>query len=676
MMLRNIVLYIFTGLLIQAANAQESLLWKVTSPDGKYNSYVLASTTLPGVENYDIASGTAAVMDKVNTVAFFNVPDQSEIQNIPVFMKSSGDNTLKGYYKREDRIRFELMVNDKLKTSPENYYGFKPLYVLQLFKEKDHAAGADFQQTILMDIALQQSKPTLSLITIRQIAGIMDQMDFSTQAMVLSSYVNNIQTYLDADAEKFNAYVQQSLTDYIKVVNSAEQSAYINVMLNNMNDFLLKKIEPLSSQQSVLYVLDADLVAGESGILKKLKSRGFIVAAEPLSIKLYAGNAPQLGDKNNNATASVTSNIPDDFPEMTLTPAINGYIDPESIKVINVKDNNGYDDGFLAYRDPFGDFFDMAAADTLFMESWYELKGTDANFKVKVPVKGDWEKSETPWSNGGTIKKFIYSNNHAKSDLFYSVGYTVYPPTFVQNNKNNFFEQFIQSTQDQISGRIIDQRIVSNPNFTGREFTAVVGDSFFVRSQFLLQDNVLYQLLVGGPGDNPFSVYAESFLNSFQTATNVLVNWHFFEQPSFNCYLPTPPSKQTKTYPLAAGPLNVITYSSTDYKELVEYTVTASTYPPGHKFGNKNAFFEDLVATAEKSYIGKAYKTEKVENNGVEGRYIEMQLMNSKIYRIYFYFDGNTVYQFAAGGDSQILVSNNATRFIQSIHFLSADDEK
>lgn len=52
-----------------------------------------------------------------------------------------------------------------------------------------------------------------------------------------------------------------------------------------------------------------------------------------------------------------------------------------------------------------------------------------------------------------------------------------------------------------------------------------------------------------------------------------------------------------------------------------------------------------------------------------------MQLMNSKIYRIYFYFDGNTVYQFAAGGDGQILVSNNATRFIQSIHFLTLEDK-
>lgn len=46
----------------------------------------------------------------------------------------------------------------------------------------------------------------------------------------------------------------------------------------------------------------------------------------------------------------------------------------------------------------------MAAADTLFMEYWFDLKGDGANFKVKVPIKGDWERSETPWSDGGVIK--------------------------------------------------------------------------------------------------------------------------------------------------------------------------------------------------------------------------------------------------------------------------------
>lgn len=674
-MMRTIAYTLLLVVLSVSAKAQESLLWKVVSPDGKFTSYVLASSELPGIENYDIASGASKIMDKVNTVAFFNVPDPNEIQNIPVFMKNTGDNTLKGYYKREDRIRFELMITEKLLSSPENYYNFKPLYLLQLLKEKDHASGVGFQQTILQDIALQQAKPTLSLVTIRQIAGVMEEMDFNTQATVLSSYINGNQTYLDSDAEKFNAYVQQSTKEYAKVINSAEQSAYIFVMINNMNELLIRKIDELSKQQSLLYIIDADLVAGEAGLLKKLTNRGFAVSPESFELKLYSSNnRPTIGQNNSNSNDVISNTVPDDFPELYVLPSASGYLDPSDIKVVNIKETAGVEQNYKAYYDSFGDFFDIAAQDTLFLEGWYDLKGTDANFKVKVPLKSEWIKTETPWSDGGAIKTFNYSNNHAKSDLFYSVGYTVYPPTFSQKNKNDFFEQFIKSTQDQISGKIIAQRIISNPSFTGREFTAVVGDSFFVRSQFLLQDNVLYQLLVGGPGNNPFEVYAEAFLNSFETSSNLLVNWHFFEQPSFNCYLPTPPSKQNKTYTLPAGPLVVQTFSSSDYKELIDYSLIISTYPPGHKFGNKNAFFEDLVAAAEKQYIGKAYKIEKVDNSNIEGRYIEMLLMNKKTYRIFIYFDGNSVYQFVAGGDAQVLVSNNANRFIQSIHFLNSED--
>ncbi|HMZ89701.1 MAG TPA: TraB/GumN family protein [Chitinophagales bacterium] len=670
----RILVLLLLAVATNVLSAQESLLWKVTSPNGKFTSYILCSTELPGVENYDIITPATPIISKVNTVAFFNVPDAAEIQNIPTFMKAPGDNTLKGYYKREDRIRFELMVADKLKENIETYYAYKPLYTLQLMREKDHAAGLDYQQTILLDIALQQKKPTLSLMTIRQIAGVMDLMDFNTQATVLSNYINTASLYIDADNEKFQAYAGQSMKDYLRVVNSSEQDAYITTMIGSMNDMLMKKMDPLLQQQSALFILDADLIGGDLGIIKKLQAKGYTVVAEPFDYKKYAdGMKPDPNLTNNTINNATASNIPaDDFPSFAIQPVTGGYVDPETIKVINIKDNPGKKPGYLAYRDPFGDFFDMQSADTLFMESWYELRGTDANFHVKVPVKGDWEESSTPWLEGGEIKKFVYQTNHAKSDVFYSIGYTVYPPSFKADDRDAFFNQFIQSTQDQISGQIISQRIVSNPNFTGREFTAVVGDSFFVRSQFLLQDNVLYQLLVGGPGDNSYSVYAEAFLNSFQTASNVLVNWFFFEQPSFSCYLPMEPSKSTKTYTLPSGPLQVQTFSAPDLKEAIEYQVVVSTYPAGHKFSNKKTFFDELIANAEKQYIGKALKVESVENNGVEGRYVEMQLMNRKIYRMYIYFDGTSTYQFVAGGDSNVMVSNNVNRFIQSMKMSAA----
>lgn len=676
-MLRKFILNIFILISACLVNAQESLLWKITSPDGKLTSYVLSTTELPGVENYDIATPAAEIMNEVNTVAFFSVPDVSEIENIPIYMKSSGGNTLKGFYKREDRIRFELMVSEKLRDNVENYHTTKPLYILQLFREKDHAAGLLYQQTILLDIALQKAKPTLSMLTIRQIGSTMDGMDFQSQAFILSDYVNNVKTFRDADAKKFNAYTRQSLSEYASIINSTEQSGYINVMINDINDLLIKKIEALSTQQTVLYVLNTDLVGGESGILKKLRNKGFGVVAEPFNYTSATSatikNNTTENNSNNTIVTSTQTTFPDDFPSIILMPTNSGYLNPEEIKVVNINEISNVRPIYKAYSDPFGDLTDMSGADTLFMEYWFDLKGIDANFKVKVPIKNDWEKTETEQRDGGIIKKYIYQTNHAKSDLFYSVGYTLYPPTFTQSNKSNFFDQFMEQTEGQINGKVIAQRILSTPAYTGREFTAVVGDSFFVRSQFILQENVLYQLLVGGPGDNPYSTYAEAFLNSFTLSSNAMVNWHFFDQPSFNTYLPTPPNKSTKTYTLPTGPLTVQTYASEDYKDLVSYSVVVSTYPPGHKFGNKATFFEDLISTSERQLVGTAYKTEKVKLDGIEGRYVEMQLMNKKTYRMYFFLEGNITYQFVAGGEGMILQSLNVNRFFNSIHFKSAD---
>lgn len=665
----TLLLLVLSATVLQA---QESLLWKVISPSGKFTSYIFCSTELPGVENYDVITPATKVVEKVSTVAFFNVPDAADVANTTTFMKAQGDNTLKGYYRREDRIRFELMAADKLENNIETYYPLKPLYILDQFRDKDHSSGLGYQQTILLDIALAQKKPTLSLVNIRQIAGVMDLMDYTTQAAVLSNYITNVDLFLDADAEKFNYYKSQSLNDYLRVINSSEQEAYIATMVGAMNDLLVKKIDGLAQQQSALFVIDADLVPGDFGLIKKLQARGYNIVAEPFEYKAYTtDNKPVEVTTNTNNTAvqnAVASNIPaDNFPSFIVQPPTSGYIDPEAIKVVNVRTAEPTKPIYLAYRDPFGDFFDMAAADTLFLESWYDLKGEEANFHVKVPIQSKWEYSTTPWLEGGEIKKFIYQTNHAKSDLFYSVGYTVYPPSFNAGNRENFFEQFIEQTEMQISGQIIEQRVVSNPNFTGREFVAAVGDSFFIRSQFLLQDNVLYQLLVGGPGDNPYSVYAEAFLNSFETSSNVLVNWFYFEQPNFSCYLPMDPTKSTKTYTLPSGPLQVTTFNASDFKELVDYQVVVSNYPAGHKFGNKKTFFDDLIAQAEKQYIGKALSVKEIENNGVEGRYVEMQLMNKKVYRIFIFFDGQSVYQFVAGGDTIVMVSNNVNRFIQSL---------
>ncbi len=655
----------------------QSILWKISGPGSTAPSYILCTSEVSGVENYDIVTPAIPILDKVNTVAFYCIPDASDKQNIPTLMAAPEERTLKGYYKREDRIRMELMVRDKLAANIDSIYTLKPLYILQLFRDKDYKRGYPFQQTELFNSAIHKTKPTLSILTLRQIASIMDQVDYDTQAFILSNYMANEKAVLESDNLKLQLYKNQQTEEYADEVYSREQSAYIEIYINQITDLVAKKIEALSAQQSVLYVLNTEYTAGEKGLLAKLKSKGYTVTAETVQLKQQVASAQT--QTNNTVTTPKNTNQapPDGFPVIALSTTANTIINPEEITIVQSADiTESYKNKkYKAYNDPFNDMFDYEGSDTLFLGNWYKMKGADANFEVRVPIKGDWE-SIVEDNVLGTIKQYIYQTNHAKTDLFYSIGYTVYPPTFKAADKNTFYNDFLERSVNNIGGKPLAQRIISTPYYTGREFTAIVGDSFFVRSVFFLQDNILYQMLVGGPGDNAYSVFSEAFFHSFHTTGASISNWFLFEQPAFKCYIPTPPSKSTQSYNVGSGAMNLITYTAEDYKENITYSISVYNYPPGYKFKGKNAFYEELIANAERQYFGKAQSITKVTKNGIEGRYVVMPLMNKKTYLMYFFFDKNAVYQYIAGGEPAAIQSLNVNRFFDSFEFAGEGENK
>lgn len=653
----------------------QSVLWKISGPGSEAPSYILCTAEESGIENYDIVTSASAVMDKINTVAFYCIPDASDKQNIPTLMAAPDERTLKGYYKRDDRIRMELMVRDKLGSNIDSIYGLKPLYVMQLFRDKDHKNGHSYQQNALFNSAIQNTKPTLSVLTLRQIASIMDQVDYDTQAFIMSNYMANEAARLESDNLKLQYYKNQQIEEYAEEVYAHEQTAYIEIYINQISDLVAKKIDALSTQLSVLYVINTEFAAGEKGLLAKLKSKGYTVTAENFQLKQQS--ASQQSTNNTVSTNNTFQSPPDGFPLLSLNSTANTIINPEEITIVQSSDiTESYKNKkYIAYSDPFNDMFDYNGSDTLFLDNWYKLKGTDANFEVRVPIKGDWE-SIVEDNVLGTIKHYVYQTNHAKTDLFYSMGYTVYPPTFQPGDKNTFYNDFLERSVNNIGGKPLAQRIISTPYYTGREFTAIVGDSFFVRSVFFLQDNILYQMLVGGPGNNAYSVFSEGFFHSFHTMGASISNWFLFEQPAFKCYIPTPPSKATQSYNVGSGAMNLITYTSEDYKENITYSINVYNYPPGYKFKGKNAFYDELIANAERQYYGKAQSVTKVTKNGIEGRYVVMPLMNKKTYLMYFFFDKNAVYQYIAGGDPSAIQSLNVKRFFDSFEFAGEGDDQ
>ncbi|MBC8046838.1 MAG: TraB/GumN family protein, partial [Fimbriimonadaceae bacterium] len=313
--MKKIIFYVLISVCGFTAIAQQSALIKLSQPGSGSVSYIFATSHHKNIIQYDIENALEKIIQNVNAITFDWLQDDIQRQKMFEIMQFKGDDNVKKIYKREDNIRYELMVMDKLKSDVENYAHTQPLYTTQLFRNLDHAGGIDFQNNIIFQLALNESKPVLSILSVRQMEEIIYLMDFETQAAVLSNYVNNAEKFTGTDDENLKHYLNGNLDAIAQNIIAVQYAAYLNITENKKSEIVLNKIMTTATQQSILFVIDAGLLGGNNGILKKLSDAGFIY--EPLNIKMLKNGMTE------NENAEVPEVSADNFPVLQITePAI------------------------------------------------------------------------------------------------------------------------------------------------------------------------------------------------------------------------------------------------------------------------------------------------------------------------------------------------------------------
>jgi hypothetical protein len=359
----------------------------------------------------------------------------------------------------------------------------------------------------------------------------------------------------------------------------------------------------------------------------------------------------------------------DAFPEELLAALQPDPSDDSRNRIILLNELEARDLPAQALMDPFGDRYDYLMSDTSFISDWYELRSNDAFFTIRMPEKTKWEETLTESING-PIRTNTANVNHARSDLFYSIGYTIYPPNFNLDQKAAFFDDFIYRSIRKMNGNLLAQRIISDPEYSGREFVVMVNDSFYVRSVIILRGNILYQLLNGGPDDKPYSTYAEEFLRSFRLDKGKSTNWFTQMEAMINCDFPRQPFIQNQSYNTQYGPLQVRTFNAEDFNDGLSYFLSINTYPPGYKFKSDKEFYAELIADAERQYFGRAITTTNVKKGKHKGKEVVLQLNNGKVYQMHFFIVDQVVYQYLVGGAATSLQSSNARYFLDHFVFI------
>ncbi|MFN3939834.1 MAG: TraB/GumN family protein, partial [Chitinophagales bacterium] len=278
----RLILSFLLILIVSAGSAQQSLLIQITSPEGGKPSYIFTANNNALVTQYDFETILSHAANNVNAIAFEWLPENYELDKILEVMKNEEDKTLLKYYKREDNIRYELMIINKLQEDVEKYWNLQPLYTMQAFRNKDYADGFNYQQDILREVALRQTKPVISLMNLRTIREQMRMIDFETQAAILNNYVNKEATFKVYEDEKWRFYEKQNLEGFYKAMSEIEHPVYLETIITRRASLIVDKIQALSAQQSTLYFLDASIVGGYNGVLQKLKGMNFVIEDIPV----------------------------------------------------------------------------------------------------------------------------------------------------------------------------------------------------------------------------------------------------------------------------------------------------------------------------------------------------------------------------------------------------------
>lgn len=341
----------------QQLHAQQSVLLKITPPESDKASYIFAAYNNAHVAEYNFAPIFNIALQQVNAVAFEWLPENYELENMLSVMKNTGDETLRKYYKRDDNIRYELVIINKLQEDVEKYWDLQPLYIMQVMRNYDCGVGLHYQQQLLQQAAIDQIKPIISLWNLQIIRDQMQQVDFDKQAAILSDYVNKEAEFETSDEEKWRFYEKQNLEGFAITMQTIETADYINQVINKQATDLSNKISVISPQQATLYFIDSKYLGGVNGVLQSLRNMNYTIEDVPVALmKMH-------NDSSDESMGAISTDM---FPEIILDIDTANKLEGKTIVIRKEDIVNQYSAKYKAEEDPFGDMLDFLAQDTSF----------------------------------------------------------------------------------------------------------------------------------------------------------------------------------------------------------------------------------------------------------------------------------------------------------------------
>lgn len=270
---------------------EKTLLWQVSGNGMQKPSYIFGTMHILCSGNVRLGDSLKQVVRDVDKIYFeIDMDDMMEMMGIMAYIRMNGNQKLSDLLTPEEYGKLKDYFAKHPSPIPlQMMESFKPLFISTMIEEQrmvcDKQSG---MEQMIMSEARPYKKEIKGLESARFQASVFDSIPYQEQARELVRSLDSVDAGNQQTKELMDVYLRQDLQK-ISELSSKEDAGmekYMNLLLYNRNADWVNKISTITTQGSYLFAVGAAHLAGEKGLLRLLKQKGYTVLPVKGSLEL------------------------------------------------------------------------------------------------------------------------------------------------------------------------------------------------------------------------------------------------------------------------------------------------------------------------------------------------------------------------------------------------------
>ena len=282
--MRYVILFftLFISLFSNAQELEKSLLWKISGNGLKKPSYLFGTIHLTCDTSLD-ANTLNALETTEQLYLELDMDDKSIQMKLMKLMMMKDGAKLSTLLSPEDFKILDEFMKKNLNMSAKLFDSFKPFMISSMLFPKMLDCKSQSVESELMKITKEQNEEIFGLEKAEDQMKVFDEISYQDQAdELLKTVKDNLEKDKKEFQEMITIYQNKDIEGMLKMMSDSDNkitSENQDILLNNRNKNWIPIMVKIMKDKPTFFGVGAGHLAGENGVIKLLRKKGYKVEA-------------------------------------------------------------------------------------------------------------------------------------------------------------------------------------------------------------------------------------------------------------------------------------------------------------------------------------------------------------------------------------------------------------